>query len=680
MGEYELASLDSEPLYRPPSIASKASSQKPLTATPEKKRYFGGWRTGLAISTSAAAFVTLANVIFLGVVGARVNANGGALWTGDCKTAKEYSLWLHLAINALATVLLGAGNYTQQVLTGPTRQEIDQAHNKRQWLDIGVSSIHNLTKISIKRVVAWTILALSSLPIHLLYNSVVSFETSANYFLVYTATPNDLKEQTLSNVTKTYKNLKSSIGDFDKLPVDECLSTYRRNLLSTRGDVILVLDTNIPYIWNNNSLPVEINPLQVQPPSKNWMCNLDSVSGRAVSLQAWDWECDTAAIKSENWTIKFDIQLDAGLKPLQSVRVDHCYSKPTHEHCKVVVNLPLLGGVIACNFVKLIGLALTWLYLEKRPLLTLGDAVDSFLTNPDPATDKRHLMSKVSGKKLSWEPGPRAWLPQKRRWATAVSWRRYGVTVFLCIVTIIAAAILLSMGLNTLGHPSMTALWNRGFGQVNVDALINFSVYNINGATKMVVISNLPQLILSLLYTAINGMWTTMLVGAEWNSYGMKHKGLRTTYPVGKQRKTYWLSLPLRYGVPLIFGSATLHWLISQSIFFVKVVLWRNDKLLVDRYPDETTTCGYSPIAIIFSIILGSLILLATVGGSMRTMTPVIPSGATCSAVISSACHAPEDDEGAAAEFVRWGVVPGTDHCSMTSFAVEDPVTGRWYQ
>ncbi|RMJ18109.1 hypothetical protein CDV36_002190 [Fusarium kuroshium] len=680
MGEYELASLDSEPLYRPTSFISKASSQKPLTARPEKKQLFGGWRTGLAISTSAAAFVTIANIVFLGVVGARVNANGGALWTGDCKTAKEYSLWLHLAINALATVLLGAGNYTQQVLTGPTRQEIDQAHDKRQWLDIGVSSLHNLTKISIKRVAAWIVLALSSLPIHLLYNSVVSFETSANFFLLYTATPNDLAEPTLSNVTKTYKNLKNSLNDYDKLPVDECLSTYRRNLLSTRGDVILVMDTDFPYLWNNNSLPLEINPLKIQPPSKNWMCNLDSVSGTAISVQAWNWECDTAAIKADNWTIEFDIQLDSGLVSRHPSRVDHCYSKPTFEHCKVIVNLPLLGGVIACNVVKLVGLALTWLYLEKRPLLTLGDAVDSFLANPDPATKKRHLMSKVSGKRLSWEPGPRAWFPQKRRWATAVSWRRYGITVFLCIITIIAAAILLSMGLNTLGHPSMTALWNRGFGQVNVDALIDFSEYNIRGAMGMVLISNLPQLILSLLYTAINGMWTTMLVGAEWNSYGMKHKGLRTTYPVGKQRKTYWLSLPLRYGVPLILGSATLHWLISQSIFFVKVVLWQNDKLLVDRYPDETTTCGYSPIAIIFSIILGGLILLATVGGSMRTMTPVIPSGATCSAVISSACHAPEDDEDAASEYVRWGVVPGTDHCSMTSFAAEDPIKGRWYQ
>lgn len=200
----------------------------------------------------------------------------------------------------------------------------------------------------------------------------VAFETSANYYSVYTATPNDLAETTLANVTKSYRNLKSSLGQFDKLPVDECLSSYRRNLLSKRGDVILVMDTDFPYLWNNNSLPVEINPLVTQPPSKNWMCNLDSVSGRAVSLQGWNWECDTAAIKAENWTVEFDVQLDSGLKPRQALRVDHCYSKSTLEHCKVVVNLPLLGVVIACNFVKLIGLALTWLYLEKRPLLTLG--------------------------------------------------------------------------------------------------------------------------------------------------------------------------------------------------------------------------------------------------------------------------------------------------------------------
>lgn len=94
--------------------------------------------------------------------------------------------------------------------------------------------------------------------------------------------------------------------------------------------------------------------------------------------------------------------------------------------------------------------------------------------------------------------------------------------------------------------PSLTALWKRGFGQVSVDALINFSaIISLDGPVVMVLIANLPQLILSLLYAALNGMWTAMLAGVEWNTYGQEHKGLRTSSPVGSQRKTYWLSLPL---------------------------------------------------------------------------------------------------------------------------------------
>lgn len=139
--------------------------------------YFRGWRSGLARSTAAAAVVTVINIVFLGVavpVLDRPTSDGtsdgseGTLFAGDCKTAKQLSIWLHLAINILATVLLAAGNYTQQVLTAPTRQEIDLAHSQKQWLDIGVSSLHNLRKISWKRVLAWSILALTSVPIHLL--------------------------------------------------------------------------------------------------------------------------------------------------------------------------------------------------------------------------------------------------------------------------------------------------------------------------------------------------------------------------------------------------------------------------------------------------------------------------------------------------------------------------------
>lgn len=118
-----------------------------------------------------------------------------------------------------------------------------------------------------------------------------------------------------------------------------------------------------------------------------------------------------------------------------------------------------------------------------------------------------------------------------------------------CVGALSLASYLLNLGVEHVSvyeTPSLAALWNRGFGQVSVDTLIDFTeIMTLEGPVVMVLIANLPQLILSLLYTALNGMWTAMLVGVEWNTYGQEHKGLRTSSPVGNQRRTYWLSLPL---------------------------------------------------------------------------------------------------------------------------------------
>jgi hypothetical protein len=142
-----------------------------LNSMPPK--HFNGWRAGLARCTAVAGIVTAINITFLLVAIPRLDISSsgsseGALFSGDCKRAKKFSIWLHLAINLLATALLAAGNYTQQVLTAPMRNEINIAHSQRKWLDIGISSLHNLRHISGKRVTAWILLALTSVPIHLL--------------------------------------------------------------------------------------------------------------------------------------------------------------------------------------------------------------------------------------------------------------------------------------------------------------------------------------------------------------------------------------------------------------------------------------------------------------------------------------------------------------------------------
>lgn len=71
-------------------------------------------------------------------------------------------------INALSTLLLGASSACMQVLSAPSRDGVDECHTRGVWLDIGVASIRNLRWISHKKVLLWTVLGLTSVPLHLL--------------------------------------------------------------------------------------------------------------------------------------------------------------------------------------------------------------------------------------------------------------------------------------------------------------------------------------------------------------------------------------------------------------------------------------------------------------------------------------------------------------------------------
>ena len=89
-------------------------------------------------------------------------------WLGDCNAVRKANVELHLGINALSTILLSSSNYCMQCYSAPTRKELDRAHAKGRWLEVGVMSFSNIFHIHWTRAVLWCCLALSSLPLHLL--------------------------------------------------------------------------------------------------------------------------------------------------------------------------------------------------------------------------------------------------------------------------------------------------------------------------------------------------------------------------------------------------------------------------------------------------------------------------------------------------------------------------------
>ena len=228
---------------------------------------------------------------------------------------------------------------------------------------------------------------------------------------------------------------------------------------------------------------------------------------------------------------------------------------------------------------------------------------------------------------------------------------------------------------------SLKSLWSLGFGTVHTSTLVNFSGPEEPTLLSSTLLANAPQLILSLLYFAYNAIFTCEHVGEEWSKFGHRRQPLRVTTPHGDQRSTYWLSLPYRYGIPLAVIAVLLHWLFSRAIFLVNIQF-------TDAMDSSTTAvfrCGWSPSAIILSIIVAGLVVVGGLLFGLRRYAVGPPLVGSCSAAIVAACHREADES---ADMVlsplQWGVTSrkgdGVAHCTFSAREVERPNTIDLYR
>ena len=334
-----------------------------------------------------------------------------------------------------------------------------------------------------------------------------------------------------------------------------------------------------------------------------------------------------------------------------------------------------------------------WMLLRQREqtLVTFGDAISSWLDQPDLNTKHRCLVSKKNAfrppRRTPSTASPDTLLPvafsrrQKHRWYEAVSLKRWALLMICSIITIVVATLLLYYNTHEK-HKVPNALFTLGFGSLDANAMIRFGDV---GLIRCVMWANMPQLLVSFLYLMYNGLYTSMHMAHEYGGYATERKSLRVTNPRGTQRSTYWLQLPYAYGVPLMLASATLHWLISQSIFLGRVSAWPNG-VQTERPSRTFSGVGYSPLAILCAIVLGSCMLVIVLGMGLRSLPKSIPLAGSCSAALAAATHRPEGDIDAAVLPVKWGVaaresegVGDVGHCCFTSEEVTEPQEGKLY-
>lgn len=203
---------------------------------------------------------------------------------------------------------------------------------------------------------------------------------------------------------------------------------------------------------------------------------------------------------------------------------------------------------------------------------------------------------------------------------------------------------------------SFSGLWNLGFGSVASSTVIKLcgNASNCSGTIPMVLLANAPQVAVSIAYFFCNNMLTVMSLAVEFNGYAATRKPLRVSWPKGLQRSTYYLSLPYRYSIPLIISHTIIHWLVSESLFLVDVTLF---DMAGNETSERLISCGHSPMAIICTVILVSLLIFLVLILRYKHFRTSMPLAGSCSEIISAACHPPPGG-GDPLKPVMWGEIP----------------------
>jgi hypothetical protein len=449
-----------------------------------------GWRyTALVLAMLVAVLtVFLTSILFVSLHrlgnGWAAIMDNSAFFVGSCEISSRLNTFLHFLINMVSSGILASSNFFMQVLCAPTRDDINKAHRKRYPLEIGVQSWKNLWRIPIVNVLMWLAFAGSSVPFHIVFNScVVESKTSTNAVLVQ-ATESFLNHGPYDEfgvgallrsnkpaywkggwesyypshlIRLTLDDMAPRVSEWEKLDLENCVKWYDdvNAVLTAHRHVIMILEDNNDASLREWTVSVRRNPEEMMPFNTTYLNSIWRIYGlwrtdklqtaRANDIRAGGYGENTLITKAD-WANSFKAFMDLDpitgilkmdnrtfLEPYQTMRVSYCMSEPYPARCKLEISNILLLVVCSAVFLKSILCSLTISHFRSdKSLITLGDAIASFIERPDPTTELMCTLSKGSfGRSIKRSSSNRTWPETARIWKKTR--RRYGNAVPLCI-------------------------------------------------------------------------------------------------------------------------------------------------------------------------------------------------------------------------------------------------------
>lgn len=556
--------------------------------------------------------------------------------------------------------------------------------------------------------------------------------------------------ENIDTATRQVARLQSNVDHLTRLENEDCIRAYGTNFLQSKWkNVLVVSDANVTgplIIGYYHQAELLTNDLGwicgKQTQGAKARCDTKTMLSHPTNwtIAGLEVNQDEALVRRFMSYSRWDGYDPQG--PYFEASVKYCLAETAKQHCTIEISIPLLGVVLLCNLIKVICLSSALLIRSFHPMATIGDLISSCLSEPDPSTrgigpitakgvrrskamrlvhretlvsrlfkDYRAIYFERSTSLLSdythsgipmvrdsvtatdgvekSTAAPVKWKRQKNRWYQATSMSSWVSCMVLCAIAWFTGVYLLTSAINYRKNSisqiyTLSRMWQDGVGAVSTDFLIGAGGDYERPLMENVLLANTPQLAISFIYVLYNNCLTRMMLAREYASYASHRKPLRVSRPAGEQRSTYRMQLPYRYSVPLMIAMIVLHWLVARSIFLVEISVFDYDGNPLNL---KISACGFSAMAIVLSLFVSGVIIVALLASAARKLEPGMPLASSCSLAITAACHTSPGDGDAALLQLKYGVViaeepegeSDREHACFSSKEVTPLVDGHWY-
>jgi len=250
------------------------------------------------------------------------------------------------------------------------------------------------------------------------YNTAIFSSLSANAYDYVVVTENFLSSSAVYNYTNVEFSVGTGVletlhgkalnGSLVKYDPADCQKEYAVSFVSKVRNVLLVTnDTDA----TNNVLDASSWSF-FNEVSYYWICG-DGYQGDPYLSGTLVCSPSIATATANNWT-------------LFAHPISYCMVEPVTEECRLSFSLVIMLAVIAANLTKATIMVLTFWKLREPTLVTIGDAVASFLEQPDPTTAGICLSTKRDIVKGEWKKKiEKRWVPKRHFWFRAASIKRW---------------------------------------------------------------------------------------------------------------------------------------------------------------------------------------------------------------------------------------------------------------